>query len=164
MASNIKNPGVDRLVEAVVERTHVSKTDAVRQALEAALDRAPYARVAAPTLAAAMIVLASRDVPPTVLPALPAAEDIDVVAFGSDHAYEAASADRRFGRGRHPAARNVGDRLAYAEARVADARLLFVGEDIARTVRVAPSPEESERRRRPDVTRGPAPAPTFPRP
>lgn len=39
MALNIKNAEVDRLVEAVAERTHASKTDAVRQALEAALDR-----------------------------------------------------------------------------------------------------------------------------
>lgn len=101
--------------------------------LVAALDRAPYAGVAAPTLAEAMIVLASRDVPPTVLPALLAAADIDVVAFGSDHAYEAASAYRRFGKGRHPAALNFGDCLAYAAARVADAPLLFVGEDFART-------------------------------
>jgi ribonuclease VapC len=101
--------------------------------LVGALDAAPYAAVAAPTLAEAMIVLAARDVSPTVLPALLAAADIDVLPFGTDHAYEAAAAFRRFGKGRHPAALNYGDCLAYAAAQVADAPLLFVGDDFART-------------------------------
>lgn len=108
-----REPGWERLVEA--------------------LDAAPYAAVAAPTLAEAMIVLAARDVSPTILPALLAAADVEVVPFGPDHAYEAAAAFRRFGTGRHPAALTYGDCMAYAAAQVADAPLLFVGEDFVRT-------------------------------
>jgi ribonuclease VapC len=108
-----REPGWERLVEA--------------------LDAAPYAAVAAPTLAEAMIVLSARDVAPTVLPALLAAADVEVLSFGPDHAYEAAAAFRRFGTGRPSAALNFGDCMAYAAAQVADAPLLFVGEDFAQT-------------------------------
>lgn len=39
----------------------------------------------------------------------------------------------RFGKGRHPAALNFGDRLSYATAQLADRPLLFVGEDFGKT-------------------------------
>ena len=48
--------------------------------------------------------------------------------------YDAASAAyAQFGKGRHPAALNMGDCFAYACARTNGARLLFKGEDFART-------------------------------
>ncbi len=51
-----------------------------------------------------------------------------------EHEYElAADAYATFGKGRHPAALNMGDCFAYACARANDARLLFKGEDFART-------------------------------
>jgi len=40
---------------------------------------------------------------------------------------------RRFGRGRHPAALNFGDCLAYASAKTARDSLLFVGDDFSKT-------------------------------
>ncbi len=101
--------------------------------LVGALDAAPYVAIGAPTLAEALIVLTARDVPATVVPALLATADIQVLPFGDDHAYEAAAAYRRFGKGRHPASLNYGDCLAYAVARLADAPLLNVGDDFART-------------------------------
>ena len=40
---------------------------------------------------------------------------------------------RRFGKGRHPAGLNFGDCLAYATARLANAPLLFKGNDFTQT-------------------------------
>lgn len=51
------------------------------------------------------------------------------MVFGEQHWREALDAFRRFGKGRHPAALNLGDCLSYAAARVADYPLLFVGVD-----------------------------------
>jgi ribonuclease VapC len=56
-----------------------------------------------------------------------------VVPFGESHWLEALEAHRRFGKGRHPAALNFGDCLAYAVAKIAREPLLFVGNDFART-------------------------------
>lgn len=39
----------------------------------------------------------------------------------------------RFGKGRHPAALNLGDCFAYGAARHAGARLLYIGDDFSRT-------------------------------
>jgi ribonuclease VapC len=45
----------------------------------------------------------------------------------------ACEAFRRFGKGRHPAALNIGDCFAYALAKATGEPLLFKGEDFART-------------------------------
>ncbi|HET6195707.1 MAG TPA: type II toxin-antitoxin system VapC family toxin, partial [Acetobacteraceae bacterium] len=45
----------------------------------------------------------------------------------------ATEAYAQFGKGRHPAALNMGDCFAYACARTNGARLLFKGRDFART-------------------------------
>jgi ribonuclease VapC len=59
--------------------------------------------------------------------------DIAFVPIGEREYELAADAYARFGKGRHPAALNMGDCFAYACARTNDAKLLFVGEDFART-------------------------------
>jgi ribonuclease VapC len=56
-----------------------------------------------------------------------------VVSFGEAEWRVAVEAFQRFGRGRHPAALNFGDCLAYASAAVAKDTLLFVGDDFAKT-------------------------------
>ena len=56
-----------------------------------------------------------------------------IVPFGEAEWHVAMEAFRRFGRGRHAAALNYGDCLAYAMARTARDTLLFVGEDFAKT-------------------------------
>ncbi|MGH3049422.1 MAG: type II toxin-antitoxin system VapC family toxin [Gaiellaceae bacterium] len=56
-----------------------------------------------------------------------------VVAFGAAHWRSAADAWLRYGKGRHPAALNLGDCLAYAAAAVAAQPLLCKGDDFART-------------------------------
>lgn len=55
------------------------------------------------------------------------------VDFGEAHLAAATGAFDRFGKGRHPAALNYGDCMAYAVARVAGCPLLYKGEDFART-------------------------------
>jgi ribonuclease VapC len=59
--------------------------------------------------------------------------DITVVTLGEEHWRAAANAYARFGRGRHPAALNFGDCLAYAVAKLAGEPLLAVGRDFPQT-------------------------------
>jgi len=58
---------------------------------------------------------------------------IEVVPVDRDQADVALDAWMRFGKGRHGAALNFGDCFAYALASLRSARLLFVGDDFART-------------------------------
>ncbi len=58
---------------------------------------------------------------------------IEVVAFDASQTEVALDAWRRYGRGRHPAALNLGDCAAYALASVANQALLFKGEDFSKT-------------------------------
>ena len=91
--------------------------------------------MAAPTLVETSIVLAGRR-------RSAAADDVDalveelgvtVVPFGEREWHAAVDAFLRFGRGRHRAALNFGDCLAYAAATVANDSLLFVGDDFTLT-------------------------------
>lgn len=59
--------------------------------------------------------------------------DVAVAPFGGLHREVAAEAFLRYGKGRHSAALNFGDCMAYATAKVADEPLLFVGNDFAKT-------------------------------
>jgi ribonuclease VapC len=56
-----------------------------------------------------------------------------VVPFGEPEWRAAVDAFARFGRGRHKAALNFGDCLAYASAAAAGDTLLFVGDDFTHT-------------------------------
>jgi ribonuclease VapC len=58
---------------------------------------------------------------------------VSVVPFGEAEWKVAVEAFRRFGRGRHAAALNYGDCMAYATARTARDSLLFVGDDFSKT-------------------------------
>jgi len=96
---------------------------------------ADHVRVCAPTLTETCLVLAGR----RRVPASDAVEElvkelaITVVPFGEAEWHAAVDAFLRFGRGRHKAALNFGDCLAYASASVASDTLLFVGNDFAHT-------------------------------
>ena len=57
----------------------------------------------------------------------------EVAPFDAVHLGWARDAYRRFGKGRHPAALNLGDCMAYATARHAVLPLLFKGADFAQT-------------------------------
>ncbi len=62
-----------------------------------------------------------------------AALAVDTVGFGPRHAAVAEQAYQRFGKGRHPAALNLGDCCAYAAARIAERPLLYRGRDFSQT-------------------------------
>jgi ribonuclease VapC len=59
--------------------------------------------------------------------------DIDVVEIGSAEAKAAIEASARYGKGRHPAALNLGDCFSYACARLRSMPLLYKGDDFSRT-------------------------------
>ena len=102
------------------------------------LDRileADHVRVGAPTLVESGLVFAGRK-------GVRSAESVEglirelavtVVPFGDAEWRVAVDAFRRFGRGRHAAALNYGDCLAYATAQTARDTLLFVGDDFSKT-------------------------------
>ena len=92
-------------------------------------------RAATPTVVETCIVFASRrraagarEVE-TLLREL----GVTIVPFGERDGHAAVEAFLRFGRGRHKAALNFGDCLAYAAAATAGDSLLFVGGDFAHT-------------------------------
>lgn len=58
---------------------------------------------------------------------------VAVLPFGPAEWPIAIAAFRRFGRGRHPAALNFGDCLAYATAKSSRDALLYVGNDFSKT-------------------------------
>lgn len=97
--------------------------------------QADHVRVGAPTVVETGLVFAGRR-------GSRSAESVDglltelgvaVVAFGERESRVAIDAFQRFGRGRHAAALNYGDCLAYAAAVAARDTLLFVGEDFSKT-------------------------------
>ncbi|GGK32038.1 type II toxin-antitoxin system VapC family toxin [Salinarimonas ramus] len=94
-------------------------------------------RVGAPTLVEVHNVLVGKLGEASGLAAmdrLTTTLDIEVVPFDESHFLLAASAFRRFGKGRdHPARLNFGDCLAYAVAKGAGAPLLYKGDDFGHT-------------------------------
>jgi ribonuclease VapC len=92
-------------------------------------------RVGAPTLVETSMVLAGRRRTPAVgeVDVLVQELAVTVVPFGEREWHAAVAAFLRFGRGRHAAALNFGDCLAYAAAVVANDSLLFVGDDFRLT-------------------------------
>ncbi len=104
------------------------------ESLKVKLKSSP-AGVGAPTLVETAIVLAGRH-------GLEALQDlgaflrdlsVSVMPFEEAHWMEAREAHRKFGKGRHPAALNFGDCLAYAVAKIAGEPLLCTGNDFPRT-------------------------------
>ena len=109
--------------------------EAGHEVLVDAVTEAPAAGVGAPTLVEAGIVLSVRlrlDARPLLARFL---HDLGimVVPFGEDHWREALDAFERFGKGRHPAALNLGDWFSYAVASLAEEPLLCVGDDFRKT-------------------------------
>ena len=91
-------------------------------------------RIGAPTLVeTSMVFAARRKGAANEVRALVQELGVTVVPFGERDWHAAADAFLRFGRGRHKAALNFGDCLAYAAAANANDSLLFVGNDFALT-------------------------------
>jgi len=99
------------------------------------IDHAEEILVAAPSVVEAGMVLSSRmrqDARP-VIQVLLRQVRARVVPFDQDHAWAATGVFLRFGRGRHAAALNFGDCVAYALASLSGQPLLYSGDDFART-------------------------------
>lgn len=91
--------------------------------------------VSAATLIEALIVVEARQgrEAATDLAALLLELEVEVVSLDEGQAEVAASAWRRFGKGRHPAGLNLGDTFSYALAATRGEPLLFKGRDFAAT-------------------------------
>ena len=91
--------------------------------------------VGTPTLVEAGAVLTARAGEPAIawLHRFLQEFEVNVIPFEAAHWQEAVAAYNQFGRGRHPAALNLGDCFSYAAARLAGRPLLCVGEDVAAT-------------------------------
>lgn len=96
---------------------------------------ANHVRVGAPTLVEAGMVFAGRRGARRAesVEGLVRELNVTIVQFGETEWHVAMEAFRRYGRGRHAAALNYGDCLAYATARTARDTLLFVGDDFSKT-------------------------------
>ena len=91
--------------------------------------------IGTPTLVETGIVLAARlkaDPRPALAKFL-ADFEIAAIPFGDPHWREALEAFDRFGKGRHKAALNFGDCMAYATAQLSGQALLCVGDDFPKT-------------------------------
>jgi ribonuclease VapC len=101
----------------------------------AALGTADRIRIAAPNwLEAAMVVDRRGDAAAVQLFTAVVQElGIEVLDWTAAHANAARLAWAQFGKGRHLAALNFGDCMAYAAARVENEPLLFKGNDFGRT-------------------------------
>src|ERR1035438_7057213 len=115
VAIHLKEPGHDRLIEAI--------------------DKSEVVVVGVPTLLETAMVLTTRlgQYARPLLSAFLRRLEAEVVAFNEEHLDAATTAFLRFGRGRHPAALNFGDCMSYAVAAVAGMPLLFTGRDFTRT-------------------------------
>lgn len=109
----------------------LGESDAEQHLARLQRDRAQLSSV---SLVEATIVVEARQGPDAVrdLELLVDATS-DVVPVDIEQARTAIAAWRRFGKGRHPAALNLGDCFAYALARHAGLPLLYKGEDFAAT-------------------------------
>jgi len=59
--------------------------------------------------------------------------NVTIVPFTDAHYGTAVGAWRKYGKGRHPAALNMGDCMSYAIAKLAEMPLLCVGDDFPQT-------------------------------
>ena len=91
--------------------------------------------VPAPTYLETCMVMAGRKGPDSrsEVDALFETFGLRLMPFTEDHAREAVTAFLRYGKGRHAAALNFGDCMAYAAAQAEGAPMLFTGDDFART-------------------------------
>jgi ribonuclease VapC len=96
---------------------------------------APMVGVGAPTLVETTIVTAARlgEQAHRLISAMVDRAGIVVISFDAPHPQLASEAWLRFGKGRHPAALNFGDCMAYATARLARQPLLCKGDGFSQT-------------------------------
>jgi ribonuclease VapC len=101
-----------------------------------AINAADQVLIGTPTLVETAMVLTSRighQAGMAELLAFIGRTQCEVMDFTKLHFLEAVTAFEKFGKGRHPAALNMGDCNSYATAKVAGATLLYKGDDFALT-------------------------------
>lgn len=100
-----------------------------------ALEAAAHRVIAAPTLVELSIVLEARHGPVggALVERFVRDAAVDVLPFDREHADRAMEGWRRFGKGHHPAALNLGDCFSYALSAVTGYPILCVGGDFAAT-------------------------------
>lgn len=105
------------------------------EALVGRVGAEPAVGVGAPTLTETAIVLTARlgKSAGPLLARFVQETQLTIVPFTDEHWRAAADAYVKFGKGRHPAALNFGDCLAYAVARLAGQPLLCRGVDFPKT-------------------------------
>ena len=113
----------------------ILRAESDRDVYLSAIDSANQCRIPAPTLVETTMVLAGTHRADMMdkLDAFLRAASIETIAFTADHAAVARQAFLRYGKGRHPAALNFGDCIAYATARLEAMPLLFKGDDFRLT-------------------------------
>lgn len=106
---------------------------AERVAAALSADRSPV--IAAPNVVECLIVLSSRHgtIARTAFDRLKTEINLAVIDFTAEHAAAAHRAYLQYGKGRHRAALNIGDTMAYAAAKLANEPLIAVGNDFAQT-------------------------------
>ena len=109
--------------------------EAVAPRLLAKLLAAPLRLLPTPCAAEAFIVLHGKLIPnpEPLLAGFLQEFDIQLIAFDPHHLIWFNHAYARFGKGRHPAALNLGDCFTYAIAKATGLPLLFTGEDFSKT-------------------------------
>ena len=105
------------------------------EGLEAAIESDPVRIISAATLLETSIVVEARlgEAGGRELDLLIHKAAIETVPVTADHVEIARHGFRMFGKGRHAAGLNFGDCFSYALARSSGERLLFQGDDFART-------------------------------
>lgn len=98
-----------------------------------ALERSAACCIAAPNYFEALLVATGKKSDPNSVRRLVIESGMTVVTWTEAMAELAAQAYIRFGKGRHKAALNFGDCMAYALAKSLDAPLLYKGSDFALT-------------------------------
>ncbi len=114
----------------------ILKHEAERASFTRAIASADLCLLSAVSLHETCLVLAGRtrnSANWTVLDAYLEQAAIETISFDAVMARAASDAFLRFGKGRHPAALNLGDCASYALAKQRGAPLLYKGQDFART-------------------------------
>jgi ribonuclease VapC len=113
----------------------VLRNEPEREQFAEAIAGAGRRSMAAPNLLETAMVLAGRQEDAILerLDAFLREASIRIQPFSADHAAAARHAFLRYGKGRHKAALNFGDCIAYAAAKLEAEPLLFKGEDFRLT-------------------------------
>ena len=106
--------------------------EAEADACAAMLEAEDHLLISAGTIAEALIVAGRRNVGEEVEQLIDGLA-LEIVSVTPASARRIAKAYEKWGKGIHPAALNFGDCFAYEVAKEHDCRLLYVGQDFART-------------------------------